>query len=193
MRIKGIFLAAFVAFLFVGTQSALAQRTADMSLTVTANNLGIFTCNLAAGSFDFGDVDADGTDFSTPSVTAMGRNGADDGGYYDADAATTWTCRAAPASIVAIALYSASGDHTVGTMSDDNLEVQIPDVDSGISTDYNAFTSGSPTPIDLITGLSVGNGANGVTGNLDLRLHVYDTDATGANTWIVRLRATGSP
>lgn len=186
MRTKGLFLAAFVAFLFVGTQSALAQRTADMNLTVTANNLGIFTCNLADANYDFGNVDADGTGGGT-------RNTDDDGAYYDADAATTWTCRAAPSSTVAIALISASGDHTVGSMGDNNLEVRIPDVDSGTSTGYNAFTDGSPTPADLITGLTVGNGANAVTGNLDLRLHVYDTDPTGANTWVVRLRATGSP
>lgn len=189
MRTKGIFLAAFVAFLFVGTQSALAQRTADMNLTVTANNLGIFTCTLAASSFDFGSVDADGADFSTPGVTAQGRNGANDGGYYDAFAATTWTCRAAPSSIVDIALTSVTADHTVGSMGDDNLEVRVPATGGGASTGYQAFTSLN----DLITGMSVGNGASSVSGDLDLRLNVYDTDPTGANTWVVRLRATGNP
>ncbi len=189
MKNKGILLATFVIFLFVGTQSALAQRTADMSLTVTANNLGVFTCNLSAASFDFGTVDADGSDFSTAGVTAQGRNGADDGGFYDADAATTWTCRAAPASTVDIALTSITTDHTVGTMGDDNLQVQIPATAGGTSTSYQNFTSAA----NLITGMSVGNGAAAAAGDLDLRLHVYDTDPTGANTWIVRLRATGNP
>ena len=131
----------------------------------------------------------------TPSSTGIAgtRNTDDDGAYYDADAATTWTCRAAPISTVDIALFSSSADHTTGAMGDDNLEVQIPDTDSGTSTGYQAFTDGSPTPVDLITGLTVGNGANSVTGDLDLRLNVYDTETTGANTWIVRLRATGSP
>ena len=186
MRTKGIFLAAIVAFLFAGTQSALAQRTADMNITVTANNVGVFTCNLAAANFDYGDVDSDGTTSST-GVTGT-RNAADDGAFYDATA-TTWSCRAAPSSSVDIALTSVGADHTVGSMGDDNLQVSIPATAGGASTGLQDFTSTA----NLITGMSVGNGAAAASGDLDLRLHVFDTDPTGANTWVVRLRATGTP
>lgn len=186
MRTKGILLAATVAFLFVGTQSALAQRTADMNITVTANNVGVFTCNLADAAFDYGDVDSDGT-LSSTGVTGT-RNAADDGAYYDATA-TTWSCRAAPSSTVAIALTSIAADHTVGTMGDDNLQVTIPATNGGTSTGLQDFTSQA----NLITGMSVGNGPLAAAGDLDMRLHVYDTDPTGANTWVVRLRATGNP
>ena len=190
MRTKGLFLAAFVAFLFMGTQSALAQtRTADMNLTVTANNVGIFTCSLGTATFDFGDVDADPTPSST-GVPAT-RNVADDGSYYDALAATTWSCRAAPSSTVAIALTSVATDHTPtgAGLGDDGLQVGISGASSGTSTGLQNFTSGN----DLITGVSVGNGGAAADGDLDLRLHVLDSSPTGANTWVVNLRATGSP
>ncbi len=59
----------------------------------------------------------------------------------------------------------------------------------GISTGYQLFTSAS----NLLTGTSVGNGANADGGDLDLRLTVLDTDPLGANTWVVRLRASGTP
>ncbi len=191
MRTKGIFHAAFVAFLFVGTQSALAQRTADMSLTVTANNLGIFTCSItSSATFDFGDVDADGT-LSSTGIAGV-RNGANDGADYEALSAAQWQCNAAPSSTVDIKMNSTGADHSgAGGMGADNLTVRMPTATAGGGTSlgYRDFTSG----LDLLTGISVGNGALTASGNIDLNLSVLDTDATGANTWVVKLRATGTP
>ncbi len=173
-----------------GVQEASAQRTADLTLTVTANNIGVFSCTIdgaASSSFDFGDVDASGTTSST-GVTGA-RNGADDGAEYEATAAAAWGCSAAPSSTVAIALTSVAADHTAGGMQDDGLEIRIPATGGGTSAGYQTFTSAA----NLITGMSVGNGANSVAGDVDLRLTVLDTDPTGANSWTVRLRATGSP
>ena len=185
MRTKGLFLAAFVAFLFMGTQSALAQRTADMNLTVTANNVGIFTCTLDVTTFDFGDVDADGN--STNPVVSGARNGADDGAILNATGVSDWTCRAAPSSTVDFTIESTATDHT-GSLDPDRLEVQM--TDGGAGGGYAAFTSGNT----LLSSISVGNGAAGeATGSVDLRLTVMDADATGANTWNVILRATGTP
>lgn len=186
MRTKGLFLAAFVAFLFMGTQSALAQtRTADMNLTVTANNVGIFTCTLDVTTFDFGDVDADG---NTTTLGVIGaRLGSDDGAEYNAAGVSNWTCRAAPSSSVDFTIESTDANHT-GSLAPDRLEVQMTEgvVPGGFAT----FTSNAT----MLSNVAVGNGAGGqATGAVDLRLTVMDTDATGANTWNVVLRATGTP
>lgn len=169
---------------------AEAQRTSDFSVSVTANNRGVFTCSTNVASFNFGDVDADGTDYLTANVTALGRNVPDNGGIYTNNAGSvTWTCRAAPPSTVTIALTSVAADHTVGTMADDDLEIRIPNTAGGVSTGYQTFTSAA----NLIAGMTVGNGANAASNNLDLRLNVLDVDPLGANTWVVRMRATGTP
>ena len=145
---------------------------------------------LNVASLDFGDVDADGTDYSTVSVTAQGRNGADTGGTYVNDASSvTFECKAAPSSTAVIALNSTAADHTVGSMDDDGLEVRVPDTNGGTSTGYQVFTSAA----NLITGMAVGNGTNRASGDVDMRLTVLDVDPFGANTWVVRLRATGNP
>lgn len=171
-------------------QGAAAQRTSDFSVTVTANNQGVFACTTNVAAFDFGPVSADGVSFGTPNVVANGRNGGNTGGVYtNAAGSVTWTCRAAPPSTVTIALTSVAADHTVGTMAHDDLEIRIPATAGGTSTGFQLFTSQA----NLITGMNVGNGANAASNNLDLRLTVLDTDPTGANTWIVRMRATGNP
>lgn len=192
MRNASFILAALLALGLMAAPEARAQRTSDFSVTVTANNLGIFACSVNTANFDFGDVDADGADHSTTDVTAGGRNTADDGGFYTNDAGSiTWECRAAPSSSVDVALTSVAGDHTgTGGMGADNLEVKMSGNGSGTATPtYSAFTSAAT----LVSGMSVGNGANKEDGDLDLRLNVYDTDGTGSNQWIVKLRATGSP
>ena len=76
-------------------------------------------------------------------------------------------------------------------MAADNLTVRMPIATAGGGTSfgYQTFTSG----LDLLTGISVGNGALTASGNIDLNLSVLDTDATGANTWVVKLRASGTP
>ena len=191
MRSICLLCVAVVSLAFLTPRSAQAQRSADMNATVTANNIGIFTCTLNVLSFDFGDVDSDGGALpgTNPSVQANGRNGSDTGGSYETVPGTiTWVTRAAPASTVRFHLVAAPSDHT-GSMPADNLEIRIPNTAGGTSTGYQTFTSLS----DLITGMSVGNGANAATGQIDLRLSVNDTDPTGSNSWTVRIRATGTP
>jgi len=168
-----------------------AQRVEDMDLTVTANNLGLFECNTSVASFDFGDVNADGDDFGTPSVVAQGRAPADNGGLYEnAPGSVQFTCVAAPESVVQIVLTSDATDHS-GNMAVDDLEVRLPNVPGhgGTSTDYQLFSSQAL----LLSDLNVGNGPLAATGDVDLRLTVLDIDQTGANTWLVHMQATGTP
>ena len=161
----------------------------DATVTVVANNFGIFLCTVDVTSFDFGEVDLNGSDFGTPDVVAKGRNASNTGGTYEnAGGVITWTCFTTPPSTVDIILNSTASDHT-GGMLGDNLEMRIPPTAGGTSTGFQTFTSGAP----LVAGMAVGSGANAARGELGLRLTVLDTDPAGANTWIVRLRATGNP
>ena len=172
-------------------QPAHAQRTADSQVVVTAAiNQGVFICTYSVASFDFGDVSSQGADFGSPNVVAGGRNGDDTGGVYTSSVdSITWTCRASPQSTVTVALRSTAVDHTLGGMAADDLEARIPATAGGTSTGFQRFTSQA----DLITGMNVRNGGNAAAGRLDLRLTVLDVDPPGANSWRVRLRATGAP
>ena len=161
----------------------------DATVTVVANNFGVFLCTVDVTSFDFGEVDLNGSDYGTPGVVAKGRNASNTGGTYENDSgAITWTCFTTPPSTVDIALNSTAADHTGGMVSDD-LEMRIPPTAGGTSTGFQTFTSGAP----LVAGMAVGSGANAARGELGLRLTVLDIDPAGNNTWIVRLRATGNP
>ena len=192
MRTLCLLLIALLGLAFLSVPNTLAQtRTADMNLAATANNVGIFTCTLNVLTFDFGDVDSDGALLpgTGAGVAGLGRNGSDNGGSYETVPGTiTWVTRAAPASTVRFHLVAAPSDHT-GSLPADNLEIRMPSTAGGTSTDYQAFTSLN----DLITGMSVGNGANAANGEINLRLNVLDADPTGSNTWTVRIRATGTP
>lgn len=175
-----------------GAQAAMPPpgTTNDVVVHVAAQNAGRFECSIAVPTFDFGTVDISGADFGTPGVVARGRNPANTGGLYEnAAGSVEWTCRAAPRSTVDIALVATAADHTGGMYADD-LEVRIPtSTRGGVTTGYQPFTSQAL----LISGMQVKNGNNAAFGNLDLRLTVLDTDPVGANTWVVRLRATGNP
>ena len=172
-----------------GNTLAAPGASDDQFVRVNAFNPGLFECTVDVPTFDFGTVDGSGLDLGTPDVVARGRNAADTGGVYENTAGSVeWTCRALPTSVVDIALVAVSADHT-GGMTTDDLEVRIPDTGSGVSSGYQVFTSQAT----LVSGLSVGRGANAAHGQLDLRLTVLDTDPTGPNTWVVRLRATGNP
>lgn len=182
-----ILLVMVLAVLTAG--EAWAQRTSEPSMLILANNRGIFACTINLAIFNFGTVNADGTDFGTPSVTAQGRNASDDGGLYETTpGAIAWTCRAAPSSTVALALNSNATDH-VGGLAADNLEARIQDTAGGTSAGYQPFSSQN----NLITTMSVGNAGAAATGALDLRLAIFDTDPVGSDVWVVRLRASGTP
>ena len=182
-----ILLTAVLALL--GASTAWAQRIDDMTMNVQAYNRGIFVCTVDVAIFNFGDVNADGADFGTPAVTALGRNGSDGGGLYaTAPGAIGWTCRAAPPGTVDLRLNSTATDH-LGGMNPDNLEARIQATAGGTSTGFQTFTSQT----DLITDMAVGNGAIAAAGDLDLRLSVFDDDPLGTEIWVVRLRANGTP
>jgi len=182
---------ASAAVLLLGGGSALAQVTATDSVSVTADNKGVFLFTITEASFDFGDVDASGTLLpgTGAGVTGNGRTVADDGGFYTATSAANWNCRSAPNRTVSV--YNDSSV-VVGALPGDRLELQTPAVGGGASQGYKLFASESGTPAgDLVTGMTVGNGNNDVDGTLDFRLTVLDTDSTGVTTWTVVLTASG--
>lgn len=161
----------------------------EETVTVTANLLPILTCGISA-SFDFGDVDLNGTDYLTPNVVALGRNVTNTGGEYEnRSGSIRWICRSFPPRFVNIALVSTTADHS-GGMNVNDLEVRIPgSTRGGRSTGYQAFTSQA----DLITGMVTWFLLFPARGQLDVHLTVLDTDAPGPNAWVVRLRATSNP
>jgi hypothetical protein len=172
--------------------AAHAQVTASDSISVRADNRGIFEFTIAEASFDFGDVDASGAVLpgTGAGVTGNGRNGGDTGGSYTATAAANWTCRSAPSRTVKIYNDSTTA---VGSLAGDRLEMQIPAAGGGASQGFKQFSTDSGTPAgDLVTGMTVGNGANGVSGTVDFQLTVLDSDPTGVTTWTVVLTASGT-
>ena len=53
----------------LGAGTAQAQRTAEMSVLILANNRGIFVCTGNVAIFNFGAVNADGADFGTTDLS----------------------------------------------------------------------------------------------------------------------------
>ncbi len=189
MRRVCLFLVAVLALSLADVHLLFAQLVSTTSVTVSARVVGTFGVTVNTENFDFGVLDASGVSPGGPNVAAKG-GGSDVAGevYENTPGSITWACRAAPTGTVDVALISSLADHT-GGMHVDDLEVRIPSTAGGTSTGYQAFTSGAT----LITGMAVGNGTNAVSGALDLRLTVLDADPVGANTWVVRLRATANP
>lgn len=164
----------------------VAQRgPVNANVTVTANNQGIFTCNTNVSNFSFGDVNANGDDFSTSNVIADGRPAGIEGGQYrNTSGSITWTCSAAPNGTFDIVLGSDASNHSGGIVVD-HLEIQLSN-DDGDDGSYQTFTSGAT----LLGNVPIGNGANSGSGNVNLRLTVGDTDATGSTTWTVIISVT---
>jgi len=196
MRKALLWAAVLPLLVAVGATSAWAQPAGD-SITVTAQNRGIFLFDITGSSFDFGEIDAAGNASSTGVSGA--RNGADDGAVYTAAAATTWTCSSAPSRTVRI--YNASSASTINWGTADRLSLQIPTTGlpgGSTSCGYLAFGTagdggaGACSSGNLVHSVTTGNGSNSASGNLDLQLEVLDTDALGTNEWTVVLTATGS-
>lgn len=178
-----------VLCLVAGLPPAFAQRTSDASVLISASNRGIFRCTIGLSIFNFGSVDADGTDYGTPNVVAGGRNPTNTGGRYtSAPGAIPWTCKAAPPKKVLFRLASTTADY-VGPLDPDNLHVAVPSTGGGTWTTYQPFLSQH----HLIINMTVGNGANAVDGEVRLRLSIFDDDDPGVSVWVLRLRATGTP
>ena len=188
MRRYGLVIGIATVVVLLGADYAAAQRVDDADLTVTARNRGGFECGMTS-NFDFGSVDPTGTDYGTPNVLALGRNGGNTGSVYvNQVGSVQWGCRASPPGFVFIALNSTATDHTGGMLAND-LEVRLRSRRIGIYTGYQLFASQAL----LALALPVGNGIFGVTGVADLRLTVRDVDPPGLNTWVVKLRATAFP
>jgi hypothetical protein len=194
---RGWVLTAFAAVMIVAATSGASAQSAGDSVNVTAANNGIFLFNIVGTSFDFGNVDANG-DISSTGVTGA-RNGSNTGAVYTAAAATTWTCNSAPQRTVRV--FNASTTATVNWGTADRLSLQIPATGlpgGSTSCGYKTFSTagdggaGNCGAGNLVHGVVTGNGANSRTGNLDFRLDVLDTDATGANSWTVVLTASGA-
>ena len=191
MKRFGLLAAVVLVMGFVGVGSVQAQVTQSQTVTVQANNQGIFTFTVGQATFNFGNVDASGAALAGTGagVTAGGRTGGNDGGLYTGTSALTWTCASAPARTTKI--YNTSATVT-GALTGDRLEMQIPAAGGGTSTGYKKFSSQTGTPGgDLITGMTVRNGANVVNGTTDLRLTVLDADTNGSTSWTLVLTASG--
>ena len=78
------------------------------------------------------------------------------------------------------------------------MQIPTTGLGSGSSCGYLTFSTvgdggaGACASGALVHSVTVGNGGNSVTGNLDFQLVVDDTDGPGTNTWTVVLTATGS-
>ncbi len=180
--------------LLVSSHEALAQLSpeASDSISVTAENEGVFTFAIAQANFDFGVVDADG---ETSSTGVAGSNGAS-GATYTKSNASAFSVTSAPVRTVRI--FNASSSSTIGWGSADRLEIQIPTtgLSAGSSCAFKTFsTAGDGGAGDCDLGnlyhtLSVGNDAADENGQVDLRLTVANADGTGNNSWTVNLTAS---
>ena len=195
MRRKLILGVVLPAVLALAAGSSFAQSASD-SISVSARNNGIFRFNIVGTTFDFGDVDSDGT-LSTTGVTGA-RNGANNGAVYSANGATTWTASSAPSRTVRI--YNASTTSVINWGTANRLSLRIPaaglpagSTSCGLITFGTAGDggAGSCSAGALAHSMATGNGGNSAGGSLDLQLDVLDTDTTGVNTWTVVLTATG--
>jgi hypothetical protein len=192
----------FVGVLLFAATAFGANPPQSADITVTAVNAGVFNFTINAASYAFGNVDANGTANSGGTQAIPGvRNGAPGtGATYTSTTAATWTLTSAPSRAVHIFNASSSGAPTsIAWGTADRLEIDIPTtgVAGATSCGFKFFatnnTDGGASPScangNLITGFTAGNGGNSVTGNLDFRLTVLDSDATGSNSWRVTLTA----
>jgi hypothetical protein len=190
------------AMMLVAATLFAASPPQQASITVTAANAGVFDFAITAASYAFGNVDANGTANTggTQPITGVRNGSPGTGSRYTATTATTWTLASAPARAVHIFNASSAGAPTSITWGTaDRLEIQIPTTGIAGSTScgFKLFstqnTDGGPSPSctngNLITTFTAGNAVSSITGNLDFRLTVLDTDATGTNSWRVTLTA----
>jgi len=194
---KGWALTAVAAAMALAATGGAYAQSANDSINVTAANNGIFLFSIAGASFDFGNVDANGTVSSTG--VAGARNGSNTGAVYTASAVTTWTCSSAPQRTVRI--FNASTTSTINWGTADRLSMQVPAAGLPVgstSCGYKTFTAagdggaGNCGAGNLVHSVPTGNGGNSRTGSFDLQLDVLDADGTGANSWTVVLTASGA-
>ena len=195
-------LGMFVGVLLFAAAAFAANPPQSAQITVTAVNAGVFNFSISAASYAFGNVDADGTANSggTQAITGVRNGSPGSGATYTSTTAATWTLDSAPARAVHIFNASSTGAPTsIAWGTADRLEIDIPTtgVPGATTCGFKLFatnnTDGGASPScangNLITGFTAGNGASSVTGNLDFRLTVLDSDATGSNSWRVTLTA----
>jgi hypothetical protein len=187
-KILAITAIATCGFFFGGTGIASAQESASDSITVTAANEGTFTFVINDASYGFGTVNADG-------ATTGDSTGVDGttGSVFTKAAASTFTVTSSPVRTVHINNTSSVATIVWGEAA--SLEMQIPAIGGGSTCGYIAFdvidgAAASCTLGTLIHAMSVGNDTAAVTGDIDLRLAVLNTDIVGSNSWTVNLTAS---
>jgi hypothetical protein len=177
------------AAMLVATPAMAQPVSASSPMVVTANNVGIFTFSITNNAFNFGNVNAIGTTSSTGVTATVSGNNA----IYEQLAADTWTCTSAPPRTVSIYNDVPSAAATLPTgVTESQLAIRIPSVDSGTTDGYRTADQTGAAAGQLISGLTVGNGSNAVTGSIDLQLTVEDADALGAMQWNLVLTAASS-
>ena len=190
-KILAITAIATCGFFFGGAGIASAQVvTASDEIVVTAENEGTFTFVIDDATYDFGTVNADGlggTSSATPTDTGT------TGVSYEQLAASTFTVTSSPVRTVHINNTSSVSSIVWGTVA--SLEMQIPATGGGSTCGYVAFNvvdgaAASCTLGTLIHAMSVGNDTAAVTGDIDLKLAVLNTDIVGSNSWTVNLTAS---
>lgn len=181
------------ALTLLGTVSAFAQPVSD-SITVTANNNGIFQFSIDLASYAFGTVDSNGTANVGGDESLTGVRSGTSSLYTSGALGPSWTAASAPPRTVRI--FNASTT-AVGSLPAGRLGLRIPDPGPGTSCGVIAFTTtgdgaSACAAGNLIHSMATGNGNNDVDGDLELQLTVDDADPTGATTWTVVLTATGA-
>ena len=177
------------AAMLLATPAMAQPVTASSPLVVTANNVGIFTFSITNNAFDFGNVNAIGTISSTGVTATVSGNDA----IYEELAADTWTCASAPPRTVSIYNDAPSAAATLPLgVAESQLAIRIPAAGGGASQGYVAADQTGAANGLLISGMTVRNGSNAVTGDIDLQLTVEDADSLGAMQWNLVLTASGS-
>lgn len=171
-----------------------ASPPASDAIVVTATNGGVVNFSMAIALYQFGVVSASGVANIGGTQSLTGTTSAS-GATYTSSTATTWRATSSPPATIYI--YNSSSVLTWGTA--DRLQIQLPTTNlsaGSVSCGFKTFTTtgaggaagcGSGNLIRML----VKNGANAAVGNLDFRLFVDNTDATGANIWVVVITEVG--
>lgn len=174
-----------------------ASPPASDAIVVTADNGGVVNFKIQTALYDFGTVNANGTANVGGTKALTGVTSAS-GATYTATTATTWKASSSPPATIYVYNSSSSAVLTWGIA--DRLQVQLPTTNlpvGSVSCGFKNFTTtgdGGAAACgsgNLIRNVLVKNGANAPTGNLDFKLFVDNTDAIGANTWVVVITEVG--
>ena len=189
-----------VAMVMLGSIAPAANAAsppASNAIVVTATNGGVVNFSMAIALYQFGIVSASGVANIGGTQSLTGTTSAS-GATYTSSTATTWRATSSPPATIYIYNSSSSSVLTWGTA--DRLQIQLPTTNlsaGSVSCGFKTFTTTGAGGAagcgsgNLIRNVLVKNGANAAVGNLDFRLFVDNTDATGTNTWVVVITEVG--